>query len=120
MNQLLSKRCNSCRVVKELSEFHRRKDGDGFQYKCRVCQRMARADSRAKAAGRDNDGRFAVPDFVECLMCGEPARCHLDNAYWLNQYSDHMANTYHALCSDKCFARLGNVMIRMRRLTELV
>ena len=31
--------CNTCREEKELSEFHRGKTKDGYQYKCKICKK---------------------------------------------------------------------------------
>lgn len=117
------KTCNSCKRDKPVADFYHRTGGDGYQYRCKQCQKLARNANRATAgahsSGRGDDGTFRQPAHVECLICGQPAACSLDNAYWLNQYSDEMVNTYGALCSPFCFKRLIGIVIRMKRLLLL-
>jgi hypothetical protein len=109
---VVCKRCCACKQIKPVFAFHRRKGGDGYQYACKVCINT-----------RGNDGSYAgaavdMPAAVECLYCGAPAACNLDNPYWLNQYSDDMKN-YHALCSERCFKRLIGIIVRAKRLLAL-
>ena len=48
MNTIVKKICNTCYIEKSVSEFHKGKTKDGYQYKCKECKKIFAILNREK------------------------------------------------------------------------
>ena len=86
--KVVYKTCVSCKLSKEISEFHRNKySSSGFEYRCKCCRSI---ENKNRLQLRRE--KLTIIDEKQCLKCDKTS--HIDNFWTSINYKDG----YHKFC----------------------
>ena len=90
------KRCSSCKVEKDLSEFHKdKRNKDGLHYACKDCRNVYHTSETGKAYKRKRYHRgkaYIRAQKKPCIVCGEDEPVCID-FHHLRDKKFNLANT---------------------------
>lgn len=67
----MEKKCSTCKEIKNISEFHKWKQGkDGYKTECKTCRKLYAKNKRAEAGGKNHlDRRSETETLKLCTKC---------------------------------------------------